>query len=134
MGRGGLMKRNITACLVFLMLVAGCSDGGLDVDRDRGLLDQMEAEIDLLIGQAPCKEPGGCRSIAFGAKPCGGPWSYKIYSASGVDSTALAELVVQYNEFNLVLNDRYGWVSDCMFVSEPYLDCLDGRCIPVSPP
>ena len=39
-----------------------------------------------LIGDAACKSDADCRAIAFGDKPCGGPWSYKIYSVTSVDT------------------------------------------------
>ena len=98
---------------------------------DRARLVEMEADIDTLLTGATCKGAEDCRSIAFGAKPCGGPWSYKIYSVSGVDSLALAGMVDAYNKFNRVLNERYGWMSDCMVVMPPEIDCLEGRCVAV---
>ena len=126
----------IVSAAVLLALVAaaaGCKDEDHDEDRDRARLLEMEAEIDTLIGAAPCKGDEDCRAVAFGAKPCGGPWSYKVYAAAAVDTAALLDLVRRYNEFNATLNERWGWASDCMHVAEPEVACVEGRCEAVVP-
>ncbi len=122
--------------IIILMLcfggLAACNDeDSLDEAADRARLDKREAEIDDLIGEATCKDAKDCRVIAFGAKPCGGPWSFKIYSEAMVDSVALADMVTDYNRLNQVFNDRYGWMSDCMVVAPPDVDCVDGHCVVV---
>ncbi len=125
--------------IIMIVCIAGlaaCNDeeDPLDEAADRARLVKMETEIDDLIGEATCKDAKDCRSIAFGDKPCGGPWSYKIYSVSDLDSLQLADLadlVDAYNKFNGVLNERYGWMSDCMVVMPPNIDCVEGRCVAV---
>jgi len=118
-------------CVVCL---AACNDEEDPFDEavDRARLSKMEAEIDDLIGDATCKDTKDCRSIAFGDKPCGGPWSYKIYSVADLDTLQLAGLVAAHKKFNGVLNMRYGWVSDCRFVMPPDIDCVEGRCAAVA--
>ena len=119
----------MVACVVSL---AACKDdNSFDELADREQLTKMETEIDGLIGEAVCTDARDCRSIAFGDKPCGGPWSYKVYSVSGVDTLKLAGLVDAYFKFNSVLNERHGWVSDCMVVMPPNIDCVEGRCVAV---
>ncbi len=122
--------------IIILMLcfggLAACNDEEPPNEAaDRARLDKMETEVDDLIGDAACNDAKECRVIAFGAKPCGGPWSFKIWSAATVDSTALAGLVADYNKFNHTLNDRYGWMSDCMVVMPPNVGCVDGHCVVV---
>ena len=124
--------RRMIPVVVMIFCVAGlaaCKDEDpADEDADRARLARMEAEIDTLIGEAVCLDPADCRAIAFGDKPCGGPWSYKIYSVAGLDTLQLADQVAAYNKFNKVLNDRYGWMSDCMVVTPPRIGCVEGRC------
>jgi len=120
--------------LAFLLAgAAACSDDDDSSETtDRKTLEAMEADIDLFIGTPECGELD-CRALPFGAKPCGGPWSYKIFALSKDDSTTLAGMIDGYNEFNAELNEKYGWMSDCMYVSPPGLDCLDGVCRSVYP-
>ena len=119
----------VLACMAGL---AACTDEEtFDEPADRARLAKMETEIDDLIGEPTCKDGKECRVMAFGAKPCGGPWSFKVFSVSSVDSTALADLVDDYNIYNRTLNDRYGWSSDCTVVMPPNVDCVEGRCVVV---
>lgn len=97
-------------------------------EGDLAKLAEMEAQIDALIGSANCRSGEECEAIGFGAKPCGGPWKYKVYSESIVSTEKLTEYVDAYNAFNRRLNEKYGWISDCMVVSPPQVECRDGRC------
>ena len=131
-----MYRLNYLIPIVILMTcfggLAACNDEDpFDEAADRARLDKIEAEIDGLIGEATCSDAKDCRVIAFGDKPCGGPWSFKVYSVSTVDSVGLADLVAGYNKFNKTLNARYGWMSDCMVVMPPEVDCVEGRCVVV---
>ena len=57
---------------------------------NRLLLAVMRQEVDALVGDA-CGALEDCRYVGIGAKPCGGPWEYIIYSTAVTDSAALAE-------------------------------------------
>ena len=118
--------------------LAACSDDNepdkaANEKADRETLATLEANIDAFIGTPECDGINDCRSLPFGAKPCGGPWSFKIFALSAADSATLDTMIHEYNVFNAELNGEYGWASDCMIVEEPFLDCLGGRCIPIEP-
>jgi hypothetical protein len=53
-------------------------------------LDAMRESIAGQVGDAPCSSPTVCRTLAMGAKPCGGPREYLVYSVSFSDSARLA--------------------------------------------
>lgn len=115
-----------------LTCLAACKGDDPNAEtRDRLLLEEMAADIDSLIGDAACADAEDCRAIAFGDKPCGGPWSYKVYSVTSVDTLKLVGLVDAHFEFNRTLNERYGWMSDCMFVMPPNIDCVEGKAVAV---
>lgn len=103
-------------------------EGGSDAE-DHARLDRLKLEIDQIIGTPSCSGDGECRSIAFGDKPCGGPWMYLVYSTSTTDVGVLVREVCAYNALNRVLNGRHGWCSDCMFVGEPQIGCRNGVCV-----
>ena len=91
-------------------------------------MQELKLEIDALIDTASCTESAECLSIAFGSKPCGGPWSYLVYSTS-IDTDLLTSLVADYNNLEEAYNNNCDVVSDCMFVSPPSeLSCEDGKC------
>jgi hypothetical protein len=66
--------------------------------------------------------------MPVGAKPCGGPWSYLVYSMATSDSVQLAAAVQEYTAYQADLNRKLGLVSDCQFLSAPTVDCMAGVC------
>ena len=98
-------------------------------EGDRAILMEMRGEIDALIGEAAGTSIADCRYAGLGAKPCGGPWEYIVYSVSSTDSTALADQLAVYDAFEAEINERYGYVSDCSVPAIPVLAFKDGRCI-----
>ena len=127
MGRSR-QHRWIGFTLLLLLLCCSHSDE-CDEALEWACLERMGDEIRALRGDPLCSDSTECRFIAFGSKPCGGPWRYLIYSVSTVDTVELARRVAEYNEFEWVLNRRYARGSDCRIVSQPVLGCRDGRCV-----
>ncbi|UGS23575.1 hypothetical protein [Flavobacterium channae] len=91
-------------------------------------LAQKKQEILDYINSYSCAEASGCNSIAFGAKPCGGPREFLVYPNS-VDQVTLQNLVDEYYEMDNEYNIQTGAVSDCMVVTAPSnIDCVNGVC------
>jgi hypothetical protein len=106
-----------------------CSDANESPDLiTSAQLEIKKQEIQNYINSFSCSESGGCNYIAFGSKPCGGPWSYLVFSNS-VDLTKLQEMVKNYNEMNRLYNIQTNAVSDCMAVAPPTeVKCVNGVC------
>lgn len=126
-----VIVRSALAVILVLTSCLACHEHERDEEADRARLFRMRQEIEELIGEAICTESSECHSIAFGAKPCGGPWEYLIYSTSTVDTYTLQQRVEEYNSFNEILNQRYGWISDCSLPNRPTVGCRDGRCVDI---
>jgi len=91
-------------------------------------LNQKKAAIETYIATFPCEESLGCSFLAFGSKPCGGPWSYLVFS-NAVDLEFLTAEVLEYNEMENQFNLETGAVSDCAVVLPPTaVGCMDGIC------
>ncbi len=91
----------------------------------------MRAAVIDLVGEARCTDPVQCRAMPFGVKPCGGFWTYLIYSTAATDSSQLAKAVAEFNQRESELNAVEGRGSDCLYVTEPATSCVDGRCASV---
>jgi hypothetical protein len=106
-----------------------CSDTNESSDQiTQAQLETKKQEIQNYINSFSCSESGSCNYIAFGSKPCGGPWSYLIFSNS-VDLTKLQEMVKNYNEMNRLYNIQTNAISDCMAVAPPTeVKCVNGVC------
>lgn len=125
-------------CFVFIIvvsivcLVQSCGYELIDEETDKARLDSMRYEILAMVGEANCSNSSNCRYVAFGDKPCGGPWSYLIYSITTVNERVLLMRVSEYNHFNEILNVEYGWDSDCSLVPVPTVGCRNGHCVDLS--
>ena len=118
--------------LALVLIACACGDpdpvqSAQTEDGARARLAVMRQEVDALVGDA-CGAMD-CRYVGMGAKPCGGPWEYIIYSTAATDSAALAERLGQYKAFEADMNQRYGYSSDCSVPNEPVLGCEAGRCV-----
>ena len=125
------LKFKILLPFIFIVPMLQCGDS-FDEKYDKAVLSAMTEDITALIGQPQCGGVNDCRYIAFGAKPCGGPWEYLIYSISVTDSAELAEKVDFYNGYEDMMNHKYGYVSDCSVPDPPELGCVDGVCVDIS--
>ncbi len=95
---------------------------------NRAKLNKLKKEIDREIGKPRAKRSSQCRAIAFGAKPCGGPKSYLIYSTLQTNETKLKRLVNQYNSLEEKINKETDAMSDCMLIEEPTVSLVNGMC------
>lgn len=89
------------------------------------LMQQINAEI----GAAACDAPAQCKTLAIGAKACGGPESYVAYSTKQSDGAKLTALAARDAEARKKADARAGMVSTCSVVSDPGATCDAGRCV-----
>lgn len=116
-----------------LSLLAGCNsnDDNDNFEADLAELITMRTAIEDMANTSTCSDNSECLYIALGQKPCGGPWSYLIYSTS-IDTSQLEEMVETFNTKQAAFNVKYDQVSDCAFVGPPSeVICENGTCVPV---
>ena len=115
--------------LIFLVTVS-CSleESTKNQDSDLKALTDLGNEINVLVESSVCTDETECAYIAFGSKPCGGPWSYLVYSNS-IDTDELIAKVELFNQMQNTYNLRYNITSDCSVVLPPdALICEDNKC------
>ncbi len=115
--------------LIFLVLVS-CSlgDSNNDQQEELSFLNQQKFEIEQLAKSMSCTELTFCKSVEFGSKPCGGPWTYLAYN-SEIDESLLLNKVAVYNSLEAAYNSKWNIESDCAVVTPPIVViCVDGEC------
>lgn len=115
--------------MVILLLIPGCLLDKNSKEDDLRKLAEMRDVIELMVENPVCSDSADCAYIGLGSKPCGGPWRYIIYSKATVNEEALEQRVAEYNEFERIINRRYGLISDCSIPNLPRIGCLDGVCV-----
>ena len=88
-------------------------------------------EIRTAAGIARADDVAQCRAVALGAKPCGGPERYLVYSTLTADEARLQALVERYNAAATQLARDQDLVSDCQVIEPPELGLEGGFCMPV---
>ena len=128
------MKTHILKLIIlgFVLFISCAKDDITDnsalIIADDNKLAQLGKDIEEFAKNKACTNGDGCRAMPMGAKACGGPTNYVIYSLSKTDEKQLTEKVKQYTDFQKELNIKYNRSSDCLFLSPPTIDCLNGVC------
>jgi hypothetical protein len=118
----------------FLFTATQCDDDNIDFSCDNNLesLSELSILIENLANSSECGDDFECRYIAYGAKPCGGPWRYLTYSTS-IDTLQLQDLVEEYNSIEENYNMNCDAVSDCAVAIPPSgFECDNNQCIPIN--
>lgn len=122
----------ILAPLCLVLLSTQCDeDNELTQEQELEELNILKTEIETLASTSICNENTECKFIGLGSKPCGGVWSYLIYSTS-IDIDELESLVQTYNERQDNFNRKWGVISDCSLANPPTsISCENNTCVAV---
>lgn len=126
-----IAPRRLLAALLLPLLASALTACAAEPSAPSGvtaaapLLEQIRAEI----GDAACSSDQQCRTLALGAKPCGGPESFVAWSVQRSDATKLERLATAYRKEREAENARERRISNCMFVADPGAQCKAGRCV-----
>ena len=80
------------------------------------------------IGAATCSDSAQCKTLAVGARACGGPEGYLPYSTAVKSSEPLVELAARHAERRRASVAAAGMMSTCEMVSDPGAMCVKGAC------
>ena len=123
------MRFFLSLNLIFLFLNS-CSleESSKSQDSDLLAITKLSEEINTLVQSSICNDETECAFIAFGKKPCGGPWGYLVYYNS-IDTEELISKVELFNQMQNSYNLKYNITSDCSMILEPDgLICEGGKC------
>lgn len=116
---------------LFLMAFQCEDDSNPTMETDQKELVLNKKIIEDLAATSICDETTECKFIAFGSKPCGGSWSYLMYSSS-INVEKLETLVADYNKKEAAFNSKWGVISDCAYVLPPTsTKCENNKCVAV---
>lgn len=88
------------------------------------LLIQMRT----LIGAASCTEDAQCKTVAVGARACGGPEGYLAYSTRETQASALEALAARHAQKRRADVAASGELSTCNVIPDRGALCLAGTC------
>ncbi len=93
------------------------------------LMQKTQTRIQEIVANDYCQNDAECKILAFGSKPCGGPHSFIVHSATA-NWDELENLVTQYNQYELEVNRSENLVGTCELTAEPTnLRCINNKCL-----
>lgn len=90
---------------------------------------ELQNRIVAEIGGAACSSHAQCRTLAIGAKACGGPQAWLAWSTSVSREATLTALSEQLASLQKQRQTQSGMVSTCQFVADPGALCQVQRCV-----
>lgn len=110
----------------------GGQGGGSEFAEVKKELESLRNETRKLAEEnLTCSKDSECDALAFGAKPCGGPWEYLPYSKTSEGADELLETATELRELERQYNEETGVQSDCSLAIRPDTECASGTCVAV---
>lgn len=91
-------------------------------------LEEVAIAINNEVGEAKAEQLEHCNILPIGAKPCGGPWGYLVYSKETSNESRLKRLIERYDKLDEIRNLEEGLVSTCDVAQPPNLTIENGSC------
>ena len=105
------------------LLIASAMGWGVSAADASSASAGLAANVRALIGDAACSGDGQCRTVAVGAKACGGPEAYLAWSTLRTDEAALVTAVAEYSAKRRADVSDSGLASNCALVTDPGAYC-----------
>ena len=95
-----------------------------------GDLASVESQLDATLGKASaCSADAECRTVAVGAKACGGPTGYRAYSGKTVSPDSVEALAQHERELAAAQARASHQVSPCFMLADPGARCVQNKCV-----
>lgn len=95
-----------------------------------GDLARVESQLDTTLNQASaCTADTECRTVAVGAKACGGPTSYRAYSGKTVSPDSVEALAQHERDLAAAQARASHQVSPCFMLADPGARCVQNKCV-----
>ncbi len=126
------MKSSISVFLFLLLslFVVSCDQTPeLTQDEEWQLLQTQLSQIEGFAQSVPCTDPTDWSYIAYGSKPCGGPWGFIPYALT-TNISELERRLNLYAQAEESYNQRWGIFSDCSIPPSPTsIICQNGIAV-----
>ncbi len=132
----GMQLKVLSFILLLMPLFQNCGSS-FQVSDAEGIgsmspqsLSSLENRIRQSIGLA-CTSSSECEVVVAGAKPCGGPSRYFVFSTSTSDVVAIEQLTDEYTQLQLMLNQSSNNIGTCdVLVVPSSAACVSNSCVP----
>jgi hypothetical protein len=118
--------------LLLALLLSACSPlVAQPAQTAGGSIQELTRQIDAEIGTPRCSADAQCRTLAVGARACGGPDAYRPYAVPPANAQRLEKLAQQQAELQRNAQQNDGRMSICSLLTDPGARCEKAtqRCV-----
>lgn len=110
-----------------------CDNGSLSCTEmacsSSDTVEDIKKEINTITADLKCTKDSDCQSVGLGARACGGPSSYKIYSTVATNKEKIEALGSRHRELSKTkLSDQESSISICSILEAPVVSCKKELC------
>jgi hypothetical protein len=124
---------------LLVLSLTGCATVPADKDSLATQLDgplaqlqldtrQLQLRLERLTENKECQQDNQCKVIGVGARPCGGPDQYLLYSTLHTDEKMLSYTNDRYQKLKKQQNEKLGLMSTCQMLMPPVSACIENKC------
>ncbi len=90
---------------------------------------QLYQRLQKLTDDKSCQRDQECKVLGIGARPCGGPDQFIVYSENHTDGKMLAITSERYAKLKKEKQSRLGVAGTCQVLETPVAACQANKCV-----
>ncbi|WP_024592230.1 MULTISPECIES: hypothetical protein [unclassified Pseudoalteromonas] len=120
------IKLSILSIASSILLLSGCASTVTSNEQSKNLSD-LNYDLNNMVSNNSCTASFQCKVLEVGARSCGGPSKYAVYSTLNTSQEEAEQLAQQITKQENIQNKAQG-LTDCSPVLEVQSLCINHQC------
>jgi outer membrane murein-binding lipoprotein Lpp len=121
------IKLSIVSIGTGILLLSGCASTTASSNAQGANLATLNSQLNDIVSDNSCTASFQCKVLEVGARACGGPSKYAVYSTLNTPQDKAEQLAQQITAQENTLNKAQG-LTDCSSVIEVQSLCINQQC------
>jgi len=123
------IKLSIVSIATSILLLSGCASTTSSSNDHGTSLASLNSQLNDIVSNNSCTASFQCKVLEVGARACGGPSKYAVYSTLNTQQEQAEQIAQQITAQESTLNKAQG-LTDCPSVLEVQSLCINQQCQP----
>lgn len=121
------IKLSIASLATSTLLLSGCASTPASNNNQQTDLSGFNSELNSIVSDNSCTASFQCKVLEVGARACGGPSKYVVYSTLNTSQERAEQVAQQITDEQKAKNKAQG-LTDCSPVLEVQSLCINQQC------
>jgi protein involved in sex pheromone biosynthesis len=121
------IKLSILSIASSILLLSGCASTVTSGNEQSKSLSDLNYDLNNMVSNNSCTASFQCKVLEVGARACGGPSKYAVYSTLNTSQEEAEQLAQQITNQENIQNKAQG-LTDCSPVLEVQSLCINHQC------